>query len=75
MTVYLLVSGLVLLNLLVSACVFRDGRRSRSEKIAETVLIWLLPVLGSVLTLCSYCRDPQREQELREIEQEFHTHM
>ncbi len=75
MNIYVLVLGLVLLSLLVSVYVFRDIRRSRREKIFETGLIWILPLLGPVLSMCCCCRDPQREKDLREIEDRFRSMM
>lgn len=73
MSIYILISGLVILNLLVSACVLKDTQRRRNEKFAEAAVIWLLPIFGALMSLCVSCRDPQREKQVEEIEQELHS--
>ena len=72
MNIYL-IAFLVVVNLLVSACVLRDRHRSSNEKIIETVLIWLLPVFGALMSVCIFCRDPQRAKEIEDIEKSFNS--
>ena len=73
MNIYFIAFVIVVVNLLVSTCVLRDKHRSRQEKTLETVLIWLLPILGALQSMCISCRDPQRAKEFEDIEKSFNS--
>lgn len=49
---------LLLANVLVSLHVWRDRRRTTTEKIAEIGLVWLVPFLGHLVALAISLEGP-----------------
>lgn len=70
---YLLVIAIVALNVAATRHVLRDGRRLRYEKAAEIGLIWILPVMGALVSVCISLQSPSKVREYEDINKFFRT--
>jgi len=53
----------VVLNVAVSRHVHQDNRRLGYEKVAEIGLIWVLPIMGALISLCITFQNPAKVRE------------
>ena len=56
---------------MVTLHVIRDERRRGYEKVAESGLIWILPVLGALVSLCITFQGPAKVREYEDIRKFF----
>lgn len=54
---------LVAANILITRFILRDSRRTRSEKIAEFGLIWLVPFFGHLVALAISLEGPETARQ------------
>ena len=71
MNIYLIIFLVAVLNSLVTLHVIRDERRRGYEKVAESGLIWILPVLGALVSLCITFQGPAKVREYEDIRKFF----
>ena len=71
MIIYFLAALSIALNIAVSMHVFRDHHRLGYEKVAETGLIWVLPIFGALVSLCITIESPAKVREYEEIRKFF----
>lgn len=67
MTIYLIATLIIVLNILITLHVIRDDHRRRYEKIAETGLIWVLPFFGALVSLCITFQGPAKVREYEDV--------
>lgn len=73
MILYSLLILTVVLNIAVSRHVFRDQYRLGYEKTAEIGLIWVLPIMGALVSLCITFQGPAKVREYEDIRKFFST--
>ena len=73
MILYTLLILAVLLNIAVSRHVFHDHYRLGYEKVAEIGLIWVLPIMGALISLCITFQGPASVREYEDIRKFFRT--
>jgi hypothetical protein len=68
--VFLLLTGLVVLNLVATFCLMQSAVYTASHKGLQFVLVWVIPLVGATLVLTiwahdrrSASRDPERNRE------------
>ena len=71
MNIYLIIFLVAVLNSLVTLHVIRDERRRGYEKVAESGLIWILPVLGALVSLCITFQGSAKVREYEDIRKFF----
>jgi len=73
MILYFVAFGIVALNIAATRHVFRDGRRLGYEKAAEIGLIWILPVVGALVTACISLQGPSGVREYEDLQKFFRS--
>jgi hypothetical protein len=73
MFLYLLAIAIIALNIAATSHVFRDGQRLAYEKAAEIGLIWIVPVMGALVSVCISLQGPSRIREYEDIGKFFRT--
>lgn len=73
MTVYLLAIAILALNIAATRHVLRDSKRPGYEKAAETGLIWIVPVIGALVSACISLQGPSNVREYEDINEFFRT--
>jgi len=73
MILYLLVILVTALNIATTNHALRDDRRLIYEKAAEIGLIWILPVMGALVSICITLHGPARVREYGDIQKFFRT--
>jgi len=61
------------LNIVTTRHVLRDDRRLGYEKVAETGLIWIVPVMGALVSVCITLQSPSKIREYEDINKFFQT--
>ncbi len=54
---------LLIANILTTRHVWRDHRRTTGEKVAETGLVWLVPIFGLLVALAISLDGPEKVRE------------
>lgn len=54
------------LNLLATRAVLRDAFAERSQKLAQLLLVWLVPIIGAILVLAFHRRSESPSRKYRE---------
>lgn len=65
--VYIVILLIVVLNALITVHVISDERRRRFEKVAETGLIWIIPVLGILVSICITLQGSEKVREYEDM--------
>ena len=73
MTLLSLAMFIFALNMVVSIHVIRDHHRLGYEKVAEIGLIWVLPIMGPLVSLCITFQGPEQIREYEDIQKFFNT--
>ncbi len=71
MTVLSIAILFCVLNLVVSMHVIRDHHRLGYEKVAEIGLIWVLPIMGPLVSICITLQGPHKIREYEDIQKFF----
>ncbi len=71
MIIYITVFMIVVLNFLVTSHVIRDDQRRGYEKLAESGLIWIVPVIGALVSLCITIQGPAKIREYEDVRKFF----
>lgn len=48
------ISGILLLNVLATLVVWRTALYERSQRVFQTVIVWILPVVGALVALIAW---------------------
>lgn len=54
---------LVTANIIITRFIWRDSRRTTSEKVAESGLVWLVPFFGHLVALAISLEGPETVRE------------
>jgi len=73
MILYLSAIAIVALNIAATRHVLRDGQRLGYEKAAEIGLIWILPIMGALVSVCISLQGPSKVREYEDINKFFRT--
>ena len=65
--VYIVILLIVVLNAPITVHVILDERRRRFEKVAETGLIWIIPVLGIIVSICITLQGSEKVREYEDM--------
>jgi hypothetical protein len=71
MILYSLIAFTIILNIGVSRHVYLSSLRLGYEKVAEIGLIWVLPIMGALVSLCITYQSPARVREYENINRFF----
>jgi len=71
MNPYLFAIAVVALNVAATTHVLQDRQRLGYEKTAEIGLIWILPVIGALVSVCITLQGPSKVREYEEINNFF----
>jgi len=71
MIIYFLAIALVALDIAATKHVLLDDKRLGYEKAAETGLIWILPVMGALISVCISLQGPSNVREYEDIRKFF----
>jgi len=67
MIIFLAAFLITILNVAVTIHIIRDNYRLVYEKVAETGLIWIVPVFGALVSLCITLQGPAKIREYEDI--------